>query len=170
MNQAVGGEHGQEVTGYEQRWFPRNYTITWRYSGPGPDYNEPVTSAADDIYGPDALPDRNDHPEDHDPFIRRFEKHAIKLFDTVVAGSLEVDKYLTAEERDGGEVTRERKIEIMKAMYDENQAWLLGFLHPKSNPPQTYPLRAVGEKKFTFTRETEAWENRVLRVRVPTPK
>lgn len=168
MGQAVGGQHGQEVTGYKQRLFPRNYQIFWTYPRRRPKYNERVTSTEDDIYGPDALPDRNGHPEDHADWIKRFERHAVKLFDAAVAGSLEVEKYLIEEERGGGEVTRDRKIEIMKAMYDENKAWLLGFLHPKSRPPQTYPLRAVGKKKFTFTRETEAWENRVLRVRIPS--
>lgn len=170
MGEAVGGRHGQEVAGYTQRWHPRNYTVSWSYTGPGPDFNESVTNTENDIYGPDALPDRNGHSEDHDPFVARFEARAIDLFDSVVAGSLEVDSYLSEEERAGGEVTRERKIEIMRAMYDQNEGWLLSFLHPRSSPGQESPITAIGKEKFTFTRETEAWENRMLRVRIPSPE
>ena len=164
---AIGGVHGQSVTGYTQRWFPRRRTVAWQWRDHGTlVHDELVRNTQADIYGPNALPDRFGHPGDHDPFIARFENYAVRLFDRVVAGSVEVRPFLNAAERAGGPVIRARKIEIMRAMYDQNGAWLLGFQHPAAHPPVVEPTAAIGSPRYTYTREAGDWQARTLQVQV----
>jgi len=166
---ALGGEHEQNISGYEQRWAPRRYAISWTFPRDPQSYDEPVLDTQEDIYGENALPDRNEQPRDHNPFIARFENHAIQLFDRVVASSREVQTFLTAAERGGQAVTRERKIEIMRAMYDQNQAWIISFQYEAAQPPGQAPTTLVGRPDVTFTRETGDWQSQTLTVSVEQP-
>jgi len=167
---ALGGAHGQRVTGYTERWFPRRYQVSWEYTDTSGSFNEPVVNTANDIYGPNALPDRNGKTQDHAPFIARFENHAVQIFDQAMAGSPEVQTHLSAAERGGQPVTRDRKIQIMRTLYDADQAWVLGFQHAEADPPDVAPATAVGEEAYTFTSETEAWQSRTLTVTLEPPE
>ena len=161
---AVGGDRGQEAVGYIQRWFPRRCQVNWR--------GRNVTDTAADVYGDRALPIRAGRGSERqrtlnrDRFIADFERHAVHLFDEVVAGSAELRSFATPQEVAAGQFARARKIEIMRAMYDANGAWLLGFLHPAHQVPDLDPTRAVGRNDYTFTREHAAWNDRTLRLPV----
>ncbi|CAL9450292.1 hypothetical protein SUDANB95_02416 [Actinosynnema sp. ALI-1.44] len=161
---AVGGDRGQQAVGYRQRWFPRRYQLDWR--------RHPVTDTGRDVYGDSALPMRftrgseRQRVANRDRFVADFERHAVRLFDEVVAGSAELRSFATAREVAGGTFSRARKIEIMRAMYDANGAWLLGFLHPAHQVPDLDPTRALPRDDYTFTREHDAWESQTLRIRV----
>jgi len=170
MGRAVGGEHGQAVSAYRQRWYPRRFEISWTWAQPGAaPLDVPVINTQNDIYGPNAIPDRNGQPGDHNAFVTRFENYAVQVFDDVVAGSLEVRPFLSAAERAGGAVTRARKIEIMRAMYDQHSAWLLGFLHPAAGAAPNEPRAAAATAAHTFTSEAADWQAQVLTVRVNPP-
>lgn len=161
--QAVGGDRGQQAVGYRQRWFPRRYQVNWR--------GTPVTDTARDVFGDTAIPMRGRGSERQkvamrDRFVRDFEGNAVRWFDGVVAGSAELRSFATAQEVAAGTFSRARKIEIMRAMYDANGAWLFGFLHPAHRVPDLDPARAVPRDDYTFTREQAAWESQTLRVRV----
>lgn len=168
---AMGGEHGQSVTGYIQRWYPYRFEVFWtRNNARGVQvHNERVANTDTDIYGSNALPDRNGYRADHNPFVTRFENYAVQVFDDVVAGSLEVRSFLNIAERAGGAVTRPRKIEIMRAMYDQNRAWLLGFLHPAAGPAPGDARAAAATADYTFTSETADWQSHLLTVSVNPP-
>ncbi len=161
---ALAGAHGQEMVGYRERWFPRRYQLNWR--------GHPVANTAQDIYGDNPLPMRKGRAStrlrvaDGRRFIRDFEARAVRLFDNVVNGSLEAQVFMSPQERAAGQLTRERKVQIMRAMYDTNGAWLLGFLHPGRKVPDIDPAQALPRKDYTFTREHDAWQHRTLRLRV----
>ena len=170
MGRALGGEHGQSVTGYTDRWYPYRFEIFWTYNAGGVQvHNERVVNTQNDIYGPNALPDRFGQPGDHNGFINRFENYAVQTFDDVVAGSIEAQSFLNAAEQAGGPVTRARKIEIMRAMYDQNEAWLLGFLHPAAGVAPGDARAAEASADYTFTSENADWQARVLTVNVNPP-
>jgi hypothetical protein len=160
---AFGGVRGQAVVGYRERWFPRRYQVDWR--------GHPVTDTASEVYGPQALPisrgrgSTRQRIANRDRFVRDFEAHALRLFDQVISGSLEARSVLAPQELNGA-VSRDRKIEVMREMYDWNGAWLLGFLHPAHRVPDLDPAAALRRRDYTFTREHEAWENRTLTVRL----
>jgi hypothetical protein len=163
--QAMGGGRAQEVVGYRQRLFPQRIQLEWR--------GNPVVSTTRDIYGSDALPisagrgSSAQRQANRDRFIRDFEAHAIRVFDGAVAGSTELRTFATARELAAGVFSRERKIEIMRAMYDADGAWQLAFLHPAHAPDANVdPARAVQSSDYTYTRERDAWENQTLRIRV----
>jgi hypothetical protein len=165
---AFGGERGQETAGYDQRWFPRRYQLDWR--------GHPVLDTGADIYDATSLPVRRGsgsparREADKRVFIAQFERHAIRWFDTVVSGSREVETFLAPDERlVGTRLPAPRKIQVMRSMYDANGAWLLGFLHPAHSVPDLDPQAAVGRDAYTFTRERQAWESHVLRVRTAPP-
>ncbi|WP_438853458.1 hypothetical protein [Agromyces sp. M3QZ16-3] len=159
---AVGGDRGQQAVGYTQRWFPRRYQVNWRGTN--------VADTAADVYGDRALPIRAGRGSERqrtlnrDRFIADFERHAVHLFDEVVAGSAELRSFATPQEVAAGQFARARKVEIMRAMYDANGAWLLGFLHPAHRVPDLDPTQAVGRDDYTFTREQAAWNDRTLRL------
>lgn len=161
---ALGGAHQEEVIGYRERWFPRRNQLNWR--------GHPVTNTGRDIYDADALPIRTGSGSEQQRaanqrrFIGDFEADAIRLFDSVVSGSLEVKPFLTPQEQAAGDLPRDRKIEVMRAMYDSNGAWLLGFLNPAHRVPDMDPAQALRRDDYTFTRERDAWNDRTLRVRV----
>jgi hypothetical protein len=152
------------VVGYRERFFPRRYQLNWR--------GDPVKDTGQDIYGSDALPIRKGRgPErqrlaNQRVFISQFEADAIRLFDNVVRGSLEVQSFLSPQEQSASDLSRDRKIEVMRLMYDPNGAWLLGFLNPAHNVPDMDPARALPRDDYTFTRERDAWNERILQVRV----
>jgi hypothetical protein len=160
---AIGGRRGQAVTGYRERWFPRRYQVNWR--------GHAVTDTAADIYGPQALPISRGRGAararvaNRDRFVRDFEAHALRMYDQVVSGSLEAKAFLTPQEMAAGGLSRDRKIAVMRQMYDRNGAWLLGFLNPQHQVPDLDPTRALPRDDYTFTREHEAWERRTLTVR-----
>jgi len=164
MGRALGGNRGQTVIGYEQRWAPRPFVMSWQYTeSNGTFHSRAVRNTATDVYGPNALPDRNGCEEDHGPFIERWEENAVQLFDVAVQGGFEVQKYLTVEELGGFEPSRERKISIINAMYDENQALVLGFMYstPTTPPENIDPLQMVERPSETLTSEPD-WETLVL--------
>lgn len=162
--QAVGGDRGQQAVGYRQRWFPRRFQLNWR--------GHPVTDTGRDVYGDNAVPMRftrggeRQRVANRNRFVADFERHAVRLFDEVVAGSAELRSFATAAEVAAGTFSRARKIEIMRAMYDANGAWLLGFLHPAHQVPDLDPTQALPRDDYTFTREHAAWESQTLRIRV----
>jgi hypothetical protein len=165
---ALGGERGQETAGYDQRWFPRRYQVDWR--------GHHVVTTDADIYGPSALPIRRGsgrqarREADQRVFVQQFERHAIRLFDTVVSGSRELESFLPPDQRlVGTRLPAARKVEVMRQMYDANGAWLLGFMHPASRVPDLDPAGAAARNDYTFTREREAWDSHVLRVRTGPP-
>ena len=161
LGRSIGGTHGQEVVGYQQRWVPRRFEVTWR--------GIQVRNTQNDIYGPNALPDRNRQPRDHNRFIQAFEARAVRTFDGVAAGSMEVQRYLNDAERAGGEVTHQRKIEIMRAMYDENECWLIGYMYAGARPALQDPAAGVRSRRYTFTREEGDWSHRTLSVTIEPP-
>ncbi|MDY6855081.1 MAG: DUF4157 domain-containing protein [Thermodesulfobacteriota bacterium] len=167
---ALGGEHGQSVIGYTERWYPYRFEIFWTHNAGGVQiHNEKVVNTQNDIYGPNALPDRFGQPGDHNGFINRFENYAVQAFDDVVVGSVEVHSFLNDAERAGDPVTRARKIEIMRAMYDQNEAWLLGFLHPAAGVAPGEARAGEASADYTFTSENADWQARVLTVNVNPP-
>jgi hypothetical protein len=164
---AFGGEHGQETVGYDQRFFPRRYQVNWR--------GTQVVETEKDVYATNSLPVRitGGKPKVREAnrkrFIKDFEAEAIRLFDALVAGSQEGRSFMTpAEAAAPQQLSRDRKVAVMRAMYDANGAWLLGFLHPAHSVPDVDPVSAVGSDKYTFTRERDAWESHTLRVRAGT--
>lgn len=135
---ALGGERGQQVVGYEQRWVPRRFTI------PG------VRSTAS-LKGARAA---------------AFDRIAVQVFDAL-AGSFEIQTRLTEAELAGAAVTRARKVEIMRTLYDAaGGAWLIGHQYSTAVPQSTDPVRDVPGKRDTFTNERD-WQHLVLKVRVP---
>jgi len=160
---AIGGSRGQAVTGYRERWFPRRYQVNWR--------GHAVTDTAADIYGPQALPISRGggaarvRTANRDRFIRDFEAHTLRMYDQVVSGSLEAKAFLTPQEIAGGGLSRDRKIAVMREMYDRNGAWLIGFLNPQHQVPDLDPTQALPRNDYTFTREHDAWDHRTLTVR-----
>ena len=137
--------------------------MDWRGHGVG--------NTGTDVYGPDALPMRftrggqRQRTANAERFVRDFERDAVRIFDGVVAGSAELRSFATAAEVSAGTFSRDRKVEIMRAMYDANGAWLLGFLHPAHQVPDVDPVAAVASPDYTFTREQEAWDHQTLRIR-----
>jgi hypothetical protein len=142
VGRAAGGERGQTVIGYEQRWAPRRFVF------PG------VSSTADvGATGRRAV---------------AFDRIAAQTWDAVMAGSVEGNSQLTdAERQPGATISRERKIEIMRRLFDAaGGAWLIGHQYSGAFPQSVDPARDVRRDRDTFSSEAD-WERRVLRVTVP---
>ena len=142
LGRAAGGARGQQVIGYEQRWVPRRFTI------PG------VTSTADvGTTGRQA---------------EAFDDMAVDIWDAAMAGGVEGQAQLTpAERRSTAELSRQRKIEIMRRLFDAaGGAWIIGHQYSGDVPQSVDPRRDVLRGRDTFTSEAD-WEHRILRVTVP---
>jgi hypothetical protein len=142
VGRAAGGERGQTVIGYEQRWAPR------RYEFPG------VRSTAEvGTRGRRAA---------------AFDRIAVRTWDAVMAGSVEGNSQLTdAERQPGATISRERKIEIMRRLFDAaGGAWIIGYQYSGTEAVSRDPVRDVRRDRDTFSNEAD-WERHVLRVTVP---
>jgi hypothetical protein len=140
---AVGGQRGQETVGYVQRWVPRRFEI------PGVHSTSDVGTTG--------------------PRAREFDRIAVQTFDSVMVGSVELDSQLTDAERQGAAISRERKVEIMRNLFDAaGGAWLIGHQYSTATPQSADPVRDRPGARDTFTNE-ENWGHLVLRVRTPPP-
>ena len=74
---AVGGQRGQETVGYVQRWVPRRFEI-------------PGVHSTSDV----GTTGRR---------AREFDRIAVETFDSVMAGSVELDSQLTGRRAAGGD-------------------------------------------------------------------
>nr|WP_274388322.1 DUF4157 domain-containing protein [Salsipaludibacter albus] len=144
LGAAAGGARGQQVVGYEQRWVPRRFNV------PG------VATTADvGTTGRKA---------------RAFDDMAVEIWDRAMAGGVEARSQLTEAERQPGAVlSRDRKVAIMRRLYDAGGgAWLIGHQYSGANPQSSDPVRDVRRDRDTFSSEAD-WGHRVLQVTVPTP-
>jgi hypothetical protein len=141
VGRAAGGERGQTVVGYEQRWTPRRFAV------PG------VRSTADATAGRRAA---------------AFDRIAVQVWDAVMAGSVEGNSQLTdAERQPGAAISRDRRIAIMRRLYDAGGgAWFIGHQYAGKDPQSVDPVRDVRRERDTFSNEAD-WDRRVLRVTVP---
>ena len=87
FGKALGGERGQQVVGYEQRWVPRGFDVPGHHVDRRRRLQGKQRKAFDDI--------------------------AVQIFDAAMAGAPRCSTQLTDAERAGGTVTRDRKVEIM---------------------------------------------------------
>lgn len=141
LGAAAGGQRGQAVIGYEQRWVPR------RFAFPGVTSTRALSGAR----------------------ARAFDRIAVQTFDSVMGGSVEVQSQLTEQERAGTPVTEARKIAIMRSLYDAaGGAWLIGHQYSTAEPRSVDPVRDRRRARDTFTNEAD-WGHHVLQVRVPAP-
>ena len=140
FGKAVGGEQGQSVVGYEQRWVPRVFSF------PG-------------ITSPSQLKGKQ---------RKTFDDLAVKTYDAAMAGSTEVQTLLTDAERQGGTVTRDRKVAIMEKLYTDGKGWVIGHQYSTADPKSTDPVKDVKGARDTFTNEKD-WQRLVLTVKVPGP-
>ncbi len=138
FGKALGGEQGQSVTGYRQRWVPR----VFRFPG---------------IRSPKQLAGRQ---------RKSFDDLAVRTYDAVMAGSAEVQTLLTDAERQGGTLTRDRKVDIMEKLYEAGNGWIIGHQYSTKEPQSTDPVRDVAGKRDTFSNEKD-WQSLVLTVKVP---
>ena len=140
---AVGGSRGQETVGYVQRWVPRRFEI-------------PGIHSTSDVGTTGAR-------------AREFDRIAVQTFDSVMVGSVELDSQLTDAERQGAAISRARKVEIMRTLFDAaGGAWLIGHQYSTATPQSADPVRDRPGARDTFTNE-ENWGHLVLRVRTPAP-
>jgi hypothetical protein len=142
VGRAAGGERGQSVIGYEQRWVPRGFRL-----------GELRSTAEVGTRGRRAA---------------AFDRAAVRIWDAVMAGSVEGRSQLTeAERRPGATISRDRKIAIMRRLFDAaGGAWLIGHQYTGAVPQSVDPVRDVRGARDTFSNEAD-WERRVLRVTVP---
>ncbi|HET8927446.1 MAG TPA: hypothetical protein VFN24_06400 [Microbacterium sp.] len=142
---AVGGERGQTVTGYAQRWVPKVYQLT-------------------DLKGnPAAM------PKPGDPRRRAFEKIALDVWKKAMAGGAEARALMTPQERTAGTVTDARAIEIMAAQYEQRGGWYIGFQYAMPKPTSSNrPEQDVRTAERTFTAENADWQSRLLTVTTPS--
>lgn len=135
---SIGGRRGQEVVGYEQRWVPRRFELGG-------------------IKSTKELKGRQN---------KAFDDIAVKIWDAAMAGGTEAQSQLTDAERGGATVTRDRKIQIMRQLFDAaGGAWLIGHQYSGANPQSTDPEKDVKTSRDTFSNEAD-WTKRVLKVRV----
>ena len=140
---AVGGQRGQETVGYVQRWVPRRFEI-------------PGVNSTSDV----GTTGRR---------AREFDRIAVETFDSVMVGSVELDSQLTDAERQGAAISRERKVEIMRNLFDAaGGAWLIGHQYSTATPQTADPVRDRPGARDTFTNE-QNWSHLVLRVQTPAP-
>lgn len=141
---AAGGARGHQVVGYEQRWAPRRFSI------PGIDSSADVGTTG--------------------RRAQAFDDMAVRIWDTAMAGGIEAQSQLTDAERQPNAVlARDRKVEIMRRLYDEGGgAWLIGHQYSGASPQSSNPVRDVRRGRDTFSNEAD-WGHRVLRITVPTP-
>jgi hypothetical protein len=140
---ALGGQRGQETVGYVQRWVPRRVVI------------DGISSTSDvGTTGRRA---------------RAFDQLAVQTFDSVMVGSMELDSQLTDAERQGAPITRARKVEIMRRLFDDaGGAWMIGYQYSTADPTPGDPVARRATAQDTFTNEAN-WGHLVLRVRTPAP-
>jgi Domain of unknown function (DUF4157) len=142
LGTAIGGEQGQSVTGYVQKWAPSAY---------GTGYGEGKTAQM------------------NKRTRAAFDQTAVALFDAAMAGSTEVQNLLTESEAKSGVVTRERKIAIMADLSDQGGGkWFMGQQYPSGDrPPKTKNLVTdVKSPVNTFSSEKD-WQSLTLTVNVP---
>lgn len=142
---AIGGERGQSVTGYAQRWVPKVYRLTDLKGNPAP------------------------MPKPGHPLRKAFDKIALDVWKASMAGGSEARALMTPQERTAGTVTDARAIEIMAKQYESKGAWYIGYQYSTSTPTTTNrPEKDVQAKERTFTAETADWQSQVLTVTVPS--
>jgi Domain of unknown function (DUF4157) len=141
VGRSLGGEQGESVTGYQQRWVPR------RFQFPG------LTKVSD-----------------LKPAQRTtFDRIAVQTYDAVMAGSTEVRNLLTDDEVRTGTVSRARKVAIMERLYDDaGGAWVIGHQYAGTVPQSIDPVKDVKGKRDTFSNEAD-WQSLTLTVTIPKP-
>ncbi len=172
FGQSIGGLHGQEIRSYREyynpdvfQWFPGRD----REAGPTgiverfdwiPD-NIRITNTSRDIYGPQSLPVRYHRTSEQARFQDVFRQMAIAYFNNLAIGSEELQRFLPNDEAaQRGDISDDRKLEIMRQFYDAGQGWRFAFMYPSHY--QSGPINA------TFTNETSDWAQRVRTTRITT--
>lgn len=141
IGRSLGGEQGESVTGYQQRWVPRRFQFPGLRKVSG---LKPAQRTA-------------------------FDRIAVQTYDAVMAGSTEIRNLLTDDEVRTGTVSRARKVAIMERLYDDaGGAWVIGHQYAGTDPQSTDPVKDVKGKRDTFTNEAD-WQSLTLTVTIPKP-
>lgn len=174
VGEAIGGRQGQTIVGYKHWYKILEYVRSWSYRG----RKHPYQNLARDLYGPNALPfrvmsDRKKALRMRGFLIERFRKYAIRLFDSVVKHSFEVQRFLTANERRTGKVTPQRKVAIMRTMYDASRGlgWLLALQYSGDRRiRKKNPIEAIKQRRIIFTGERKQWRTSTVRIPIEPQK
>lgn len=121
-----------------------------------------------DIYGPNALGERNGFPGDHDMIVQAFETMALDVFERLVRSG-ELARVLRSAGLRAGDGTtpgatpsREKRLDIMRAIYDDQHGWPFVYMSQELNYECDGIDKCVTDPKAITPEEREAWTSATL--------